>query len=58
MRTGVLEEYQAAVKTTISKRRQLERLKASANIKPDRADEALEEMAEVCRYPIIYHVAI
>ena len=48
MRTGVLEEYQAAVKTTISKRRQIERLKASSNIRPDRVDEALEEIEEVC----------
>lgn len=47
MRTGVLEEYQTAVKTTISKRRHIERLKASSNIKPDRVDEALEDMEEV-----------
>lgn len=47
MRTGVLEEYQAAVKTTISKRRQIERLKASSNIRPDRVDDALEDMEEV-----------
>ncbi|KAL0949276.1 hypothetical protein HGRIS_009354 [Hohenbuehelia grisea] len=49
-RTGVLEEYQAAVKTTISKRRHIERLKASSNIRPDRVDEALEEMEEANRY--------
>lgn len=47
MRTGVLEEYQAAVKTTISKRRQIERMKASSNIRGDRVDEALEEINEV-----------
>ena len=47
MRTGVLEEYQSAVKTTISKRRAIERLKASSNIRPERVDEALEEMNEV-----------
>jgi hypothetical protein len=55
MRTGVLEEYQAAVKTTISKRRQIERLKASSNIRPDRVDEALEDMEEVSKctlYPM------
>jgi predicted RNase H-like nuclease (RuvC/YqgF family) len=51
MRTGVLEEYQAAVKTTISKRRNIERLKASSNIRPDKVDEALEEMEEVRHYP-------
>lgn len=50
MRTGVLEEYQAAVKTTISKRRQIERLKASSNIRPERVDEALEDMEEVSRF--------
>jgi hypothetical protein len=47
-RTGVLEEYQAAVKATISKRRHIERLKASTNIKHERVDEAIEEMEEVC----------
>ncbi|KAF8913776.1 Vps5 C terminal like-domain-containing protein [Gymnopilus junonius] len=50
MRTGVLEEYQSAVKTTISKRRQIERLKASSNIRPERVDEALEEIEEANRY--------
>ncbi|KAF9568993.1 hypothetical protein CPC08DRAFT_813168 [Agrocybe pediades] len=50
MRTGVLEEYQSAVKTTISKRRQIERLKASSNIRADRVDEALEEIEEASRY--------
>ncbi|KAG6842035.1 hypothetical protein C0991_003561 [Blastosporella zonata] len=50
MRTGVLEEYQQAVKTTISKRRQIERLKASSNIRPDRVDEALEDMEEANKY--------
>ncbi|KAF9534782.1 Vps5 C terminal like-domain-containing protein [Crepidotus variabilis] len=50
MRTGVLEEYQTAVKTTISKRRHIERLKASSNIRPERVDEALEEIEEANRY--------
>ncbi|KAF5393144.1 hypothetical protein D9757_001320 [Collybiopsis confluens] len=50
MRTGVLEEYQAAVKTTISKRRHIERLKASTNIRPERVDEALEEIEEANKY--------
>ena len=45
-RTSVLEEYQAAVKTTISKRRNIERLKASRNIGSDKVDEALEELEE------------
>lgn len=46
-RTQVLEEYQTAVKTSISKRRNIERLKASNNIRPERVDEALEDMEEV-----------
>lgn len=46
-RTAVLEEYQAAVKVAISKRRNIERLKASSNIRPERVDEALEELDEV-----------
>ena len=46
-RTSVLEEYQAAVKTTISKRRNIERLKASRNIGAEKVDEALEELEEV-----------
>ena len=46
-RTAVLEEYQAAVKTTISKRRNIERLKASRNIGADKVDDALEDLEEV-----------
>lgn len=46
-RSSVLEEYQAAVKMTISKRRNIERLRASSNIRPEKVDEALEEMEEV-----------
>ena len=46
-RTAVLEEYQAAVKSGISKRRHIERLKASANIRPEKVDEALEDLEEV-----------
>ncbi|KIJ56974.1 hypothetical protein M422DRAFT_238559 [Sphaerobolus stellatus SS14] len=49
-RTAVLEEHQAAVKATIAKRRQIERLKASSNIRPDRVDEALEELEEASKY--------
>ena len=46
-RTAVLEEYQSAVKTAISKRRGIERLKASSNIRPEKVDEALEDLEEV-----------
>jgi len=54
-RAGVLEEHQAAVKNTIAKKRQIERLKASSNIRPERVDEALEDLEEVsglaCHHP-------
>jgi hypothetical protein len=49
-RSQVLEEFQAAVKNSISKRRQIERLKASSNIRPEKVDEALEELEEVFSY--------
>lgn len=49
-RTAVLEEYQTAVKTTISKRRHIERLKASSSINPSKVDEALEDMEEVKKH--------
>ncbi|KAG2369680.1 Vps5 C terminal like-domain-containing protein [Suillus spraguei] len=49
-RAGVLEEYQAAVKSTISKRRNIERLKASSNIRAERVDEALEDIEEANKY--------
>ena len=52
-RTSVLEEYQAAVKSAISKRRHIERLKASSNIRPEKVDEALEDLEEV-RYSHIH----
>ena len=42
----MIEEYQEAVKATISKRRNIERLKASSNIRPERVDDALEELEE------------
>ncbi|KAH9965789.1 Vps5 C terminal like-domain-containing protein [Russula dissimulans] len=49
-RTAVLEEYQAAVKSAISKRRHIERLKASTNIRPEKVDEALEDLEEANKY--------
>ena len=42
----MIEEYQEAVKATISKRRNIERLKASSNIRPERVDDALEDLEE------------
>ncbi|KAL5508464.1 VPS17 [Sanghuangporus vaninii] len=52
-RTAVLEEYQTAVKTSISKRRNIERLKASSSINPARVDEALEDLEEANKYETI-----
>ncbi|KLO10135.1 hypothetical protein SCHPADRAFT_916441 [Schizopora paradoxa] len=49
-RTSVLEEYQAAVKSSISKRRYIERLKSSSSIRPDKVDEALEDLEEANKY--------
>ncbi|GJJ07163.1 hypothetical protein Clacol_001363 [Clathrus columnatus] len=49
-RAGVLEEHHAAVKNTINKRRQIERMKASTNIRPDKVDEALEELEEATKF--------
>ncbi|KAF8306464.1 hypothetical protein DL93DRAFT_2179307 [Clavulina sp. PMI_390] len=45
-RSLALEEAQTAAKSTINKRRQIERLKASSNIRPEKVDEALEELEE------------
>jgi len=53
-RAGVLEEYQAAVKATISKRRHIERLKSSSNIRPERVDEALEDLEEVSATCLVF----
>ena len=52
-RTAVLEEYQSAVKSSISKRRNIERLKASSSINPARVDEALEDLEEVRRFKVL-----
>lgn len=46
-RAAVLDEHQSAVKASISKRRYIERLKASSTINPAKVDEALEDMEEV-----------
>ncbi|QRV87761.1 vacuolar protein sorting-associated protein 5 [Ceratobasidium sp. AG-Ba] len=53
-RTQVLEDYQSAVKATIAKRRNIERLKASSNIRPDKVDEALEDMEEASKVEQLY----
>ncbi len=56
-RTSVLEEYQTAVKTTISKRRNIERLKASRSIGAEKVDEALQDLQEV-RIPRVVRISI
>ncbi|OXG96290.1 vacuolar protein sorting-associated protein vps17 [Cryptococcus neoformans A2-102-5] len=45
-RTAVLEDSQSASKAAITKRRNLERLKASSNINPAKVDDAISEMQE------------
>lgn len=49
-RTAVLEDSQSASKAAITKRRNLERLKASSNINPAKVDDAISEMQEVSLY--------
>ena len=46
-RIRITTEYETAKKNTISKRRYIERLKASTSIKPERVDEALEDLEYV-----------
>ncbi|CAG8527588.1 3898_t:CDS:2 [Funneliformis mosseae] len=43
-RLRIISEHDESVKTTISKRRYIERLKSSTSIKSDKVDEALEEL--------------
>ncbi|CAG8463424.1 8737_t:CDS:2 [Paraglomus occultum] len=43
-RIRITTEYETAKKNTISKRRYIERLKASTSIKPERVDDALEDL--------------
>jgi hypothetical protein len=43
-RHRIISEHDDAVKTTISKRRYIERLKSSTNIKSDKVNEALEDL--------------
>ena len=45
-RQTIVEEHATAVRTTIAKKRTIERLKASTSIKADRADDALDEFEE------------
>ncbi|RHZ79311.1 hypothetical protein Glove_149g43 [Diversispora epigaea] len=49
-RLRIMSEHDNAVKTTISRRRYIERLKSSTNIKSEKVDEALEELDEAKNY--------
>ena len=42
----IVEEHRNASKNAINKKRQIEKLKSSNNIKPERADEALDEFED------------
>lgn len=46
-RLTILEEFQAAEKITITKRRAVERMKASSSIVPSKVDDAIDDMEEV-----------
>lgn len=45
-RLSILEETQAAEKVTITKRRAVERMKASSSIVPSKVDDAIDDMEE------------
>lgn len=46
-RDAVVEEHRRAVKSSIAKRREIEKLRSSSSLKADRVSEALEELDEV-----------
>ncbi|GAA5949980.1 hypothetical protein JCM10213_004275 [Rhodosporidiobolus nylandii] len=49
-RDSVAEEHRQAVKTTISRRRNIEKLRSQSSLRPDKVNEALEELDEAQRY--------
>ncbi|KAI5481067.1 hypothetical protein MNV49_006253 [Pseudohyphozyma bogoriensis] len=49
-RDVIVDEHRAAAKATISKRRNIERLKGSSSIRPEKVDEALEELDDAKRH--------
>ncbi|ORY80719.1 Vps5 C terminal like-domain-containing protein [Leucosporidium creatinivorum] len=49
-RDSIVDEHREAVKSTISKRRAIEKMKSSASIKGDRVDEALDELDEAQKH--------
>lgn len=46
-RDAVVDEHRRAVKASIAKRREIEKLRSSSSLKADRVNEALEELDEV-----------
>ena len=46
-RDVILDEHRAAVKSTLSRKRTIERLKASSNLRSERVDEALDDLDDV-----------
>ncbi|GAA6055432.1 hypothetical protein JCM3770_006991 [Rhodotorula araucariae] len=49
-RDAVVDEHRRAVKASIAKRREIEKLRSSSSLKADRVTEALEELDEAQRY--------
>ncbi|GAA5844375.1 hypothetical protein JCM11251_007590 [Rhodosporidiobolus azoricus] len=49
-RDQVVEDHRQAVKSTISRRRNIEKLRSASSLKPDKVNEALEELDEAQRY--------
>ncbi|BGP37539.1 Vacuolar protein sorting-associated protein 17 [Rhodotorula kratochvilovae] len=49
-RDAVVDEHRRAVKASIAKRREIEKLRSSSSLKADRVNEALEELDEAQRY--------
>lgn len=45
-----IDELRNSIKTTINKRRTIEKLRASGNIKPERVNEALDDLEEAAKH--------
>lgn len=45
-----IDELRNSIKTTINKRRTIEKLKASGNIKPERVNEALDDLEDAAKH--------
>ncbi|GAA5993354.1 hypothetical protein JCM11641_000860 [Rhodosporidiobolus odoratus] len=49
-RDAVVDEHRTAVKTTITRRRNIEKLRSASSLRADKVNEALEELDEAQRY--------